>query len=112
MATGYRPVIAHVERYLNILQDIALLTDIKKMGALLQVNAASVVGDNGRPIKKDVKELLKRHLVDFVATDAHSDGRRAPYMQKCASVLYKKYGREYAEALLFGNAEKYLNIEG
>lgn len=112
MATGHRPVIAHVERYVSILRDILLLADIKKMGALLQVNAASVVGDNGRQARKDVRRLLKERLIDFVATDAHSDGSRAPYMQKCASILYKKYGREYAKALLGGNAEKYLNIKG
>lgn len=108
LGTGYRPVTAHVERYGKVLEDISLLKDLHKMGVLFQVNAASVVGDNGRQARKDVKSLLKDELVEFVATDAHSDGRRAPYMEKCAGLLYKKCGSRYTDALLFGNAEKYL----
>jgi len=105
-AAGYRPVVAHVERYGKVTEDISLLHDLKKMGILLQVNALSVTGENGRQAKKAVRNLLKAALADFVATDAHSDGRRAPYMAKCAEILYRKYGGSYADALLFGNAER------
>lgn len=108
LGLGYTPVIAHVERYAKLMEDISVLYDMKKNGILVQVNAMSVTGDNGRQTRKDVRELLKKGLVDFVSTDAHSDGRRAPYMEKCADVLYKKYGTEYAERLLFGNAEGFL----
>lgn len=108
LGLGCRPIVAHVERYANIMKDKSMLCDLRKMGALIQVNAASVIGDNGRVAKKDVKHLLKERLVDFVATDAHSDGRRAPFMKKCAAYLYKKYDAEYADDLLYGNAEKYL----
>lgn len=108
LAIGYRPVIAHVERYVKVMEDISVLWELKKMGVLIQINAASVVGDNGRQAKKDTRRLLKEHLVDFVATDAHSDGRRAPLLEKCADILYKKYDGNYADALLFGNAEEYL----
>ena len=90
------------------MEDIAILYDMRKNGILVQVNAMSVTGDNGRQAKKDVRNLLKKGLVDFVATDAHSDGRRAPYMQKCADILYKKYSAEYANRLLFKNAEEIL----
>lgn len=108
LALGYRPIIAHVERYARVMEDKAFVKNLKLMGVLVQINAASVTGDNGRQAKKDTKWLLKQQLVDFVGTDAHSDGHRAPRMEKCAAMLYKKYGRDYADALLFGNAEYYL----
>ena len=108
LGLGYRPVIAHVERYAKLMEDASVLFDMRKNGVLVQVNAMSVTGDNGRQAKKDVRNLLKKGLVDFVATDAHSDGRRAPYMEKCAEVLYRKCGTEYADRLLFGNAEAFL----
>ena len=108
LGLGYTPVIAHVERYAKLMDDTAVLNDIKKNGVLIQVNAMSVTGDNGRQSRKDVKGLLKKGLVDFIGTDAHSDGRRAPYMKKCADILYRKYGTAYADALLFGNAEAIL----
>lgn len=108
LETGYRPVIAHVERYGKVPEDTAMLHDLKKLGTLFQVNAMSVTGENGWQIRKTTRRLLKDGVADFVATDAHSDGRRAPYIAKCAEILYRKYGRSYADALLFGNAEKYL----
>ena len=108
LGLGYPPVLAHVERYAKLMEDISVLHDMKKNGILVQVNAMSVTGDNGRQAKKDVKGLLKKGLVDFVSTDAHSDGHRAPFMEKCADILYKKYSADYADRLLFGNAESFL----
>lgn len=108
LAAGFRPIVAHVERYAKVMSDKSMLRDLKKMGALIQVNAASVIGDNGRIAKRDVKRLLKEQLVDFVGTDAHSNGKRAPFMNKCASYLYKKYDTQYVDELLFANAQNYL----
>ncbi len=105
---SYRPVLAHVERYVRVAGDLDTVEELRRMGVLIQVNAASVVGDNGRTARRDTRALLKWGLADFVATDAHSDGRRAPWMEKCAGVIYKKCGVEYGDELLFGNAEKFL----
>jgi protein-tyrosine phosphatase len=105
LATAYIPVIAHVERYAKIMQDASILKELKKMGVLIQVNTSSVTGDNGFAIKRNVRKLLKEQLVDFVGTDAHSDGHRAPLMDKCARLLCQKYDTAYADALLFENAE-------
>lgn len=110
MGTGYYPIVAHVERYAKVMAKTAVLKDLKEVGILFQVNAASVVGDNGWSVKRDVKKLLKQRLVDFVGTDAHSDGRRAPRMEKCAAYLAKKYGGDYAWELLRTNAENYFEL--
>lgn len=107
-SSGYTPIIAHVERYEQLMKKTEHVKTLKDMGALIQVNAASVIGENGRQSKRDVKKLLKAELVDFVSTDAHSDGHRAPKMSKCAAYLSKKYGPEYADRLLYKNAKKYL----
>lgn len=40
----------------------------------------------------------------FIGTDAHNTTGRKPAMQKCASCLYKKYDKAYADALLYENA--------
>ncbi len=108
MGTIYRPVIAHVERYAQLMQDMDMVRALRKVGVLLQVNAASVIGEAGRRAKADTKKMLKEQLIDFVSTDAHSDGRRAPYIKKCAEYLYKRYPEDYVDALLFENARKLL----
>ena len=105
---GYYPVIAHVERYESLIGDMELLAGMRKMGAYLQVNASSVLGENGRKIREKVKKLLKYRLVDVIGTDAHSDRRRGPYLRECAEYLYKKYPSDYADSLLYGTAGKWL----
>ena len=107
-STGYSPIVAHVERYEQLMKKPEYVKTLKDMGALIQVNASSVIGENGFHTKRDVKKLLKAGYVDFVSTDAHSDRNRAPRMAKCATYLRKKYGADYAEKLLYKNAEKYL----
>ncbi len=105
--TNYTPVLAHIERYLKAMESMEFVAGLQKLGVLIQINAASVTGDNGWKAKQDTKKLLKEHLVDFIGTDAHNNGKRAPRIAKCADILYKKYGSEYADELLFGNAEYY-----
>lgn len=106
-STNYIPVLAHIERYIKAMEDMKFVDGLRKLGVLIQVNAASVTGDNGWKAKQDCKKMLKEHLVDFIGTDAHTNGRRAPRIAKCADILYRKYGSEYADELLFGNAEYY-----
>lgn len=105
---GYYPVIAHVERYERLMEDLETLSGIRKMGACLQVNAASVLGGNGRRTREKVKRMLRMGLVDVIGTDAHSDRRRGPYLKECAEYLYKKYPAEYADSLLYGRAKQWL----
>ena len=106
---GYWPVVAHVERYVNVIKDMEKAERLKEdAGCYFQVNASSVVGDQGFAAKNVVKKLLKAGLVDFVGTDAHSDGSRAPRLRKCAGYLEKKYGETMAGKLMRENAEAIL----
>ena len=42
----------------------------KEKGALIQVNASSFYGD--KKIKRLVTKLLRKNLIDYVASDVHS----------------------------------------
>ncbi|MBR4761221.1 MAG: hypothetical protein IK086_01115, partial [Clostridia bacterium] len=67
------PVIAHVERYCKLRGYRNLVKLIAEGGALCQINA----GFSGHPAeKRAVKKLLKRGLVDFIASDCHSPAKR------------------------------------
>lgn len=107
---GLIPIIAHVERYECLLEDVDRIEELREMGAVIQVNASSVLGEVGRTVKKYTKKLLKHGLVDVVATDAHSAGTRAPRISECADYIRKKFGQDYAEDLLIYNPERI--IEG
>lgn len=109
LGLGYTPILAHVERYPAMLgKDFETIRILRKLGVLIQVNASSIAGEVGKDIRKQMKKLLKEHLVDLVGTDAHSDRRRAPRVQECIRTLEKWCEPEYVEALLCGNALKLL----
>ena len=67
---GYKVIIAHIERYRWIKEKDVVY--FKNEGALIQVNAASLLGKEGFKIKRLTKKLIKHNLVDFIASDTHS----------------------------------------
>ena len=101
---GYTPILAHVERYQCMCKHPEYVAQLKKMGCGIQVNASTVTGGFGFMGKRFAHKLLKEGLVDYIGTDAHNTAGRKPEMKKCADVLYKKYDRKYADAVLFKNA--------
>ena len=93
---GYDPIVAHVERYMSLHKgSFEKIQELREMGILIQVNAASVTGGFGKPTKALVEKLLKKQLVDFIGTDAHSDKSRAPKMLECAQILQKNCDADY-----------------
>lgn len=107
LAAGYVPILAHVERY-QYLSDLSKVVELIELGALIQVNVASILGKQGRKTTKYVNTLLKNRLVHFVATDAHDMDRRRPRLLECVHYLEKKYGIEYADELCTLNPQKIL----
>lgn len=69
---GYIPIIAHVERYLNIQKNIEVLKEYKEKGVVIQSNISSIEGKYGNKAKNTIKKILKCNLVDILATDIHN----------------------------------------
>lgn len=109
---GYTPIVAHVERYMEILKNPSYVEDLIEMGCCIQVNAGSITGTGGFQIKSFCKKLFKNEWVDFVATDAHRGyGHRTPELCKCADYIEKKYGSAYAEKIFIQNPHQMLSGE-
>ena len=45
LKVGYQPIIAHIERYMCLTMDIGRVQMLKDLGALIQINAGSVLGN-------------------------------------------------------------------
>lgn len=105
---GFRPLIAHAERY-PALEKPAQAAALIDMGALIQMNASSVTGAEGRRQAAWCKKLLKADLVHVIASDAHDPSDRPPELASCASILERKFGKETAEKLLWTNPMHILN---
>ena len=70
---GYRPILAHPERYLYYHTRFAAYEELHSRGIVLQVNLLSLTGYYGSSIQKIAQRLIKKNLVDFIGTDAHHD---------------------------------------
>ena len=70
---GYRPILAHPERYVFYHENPKAIERFKDLGCLLQLNVLSVFGYYGSREKKVAKYLLDRGLIDFVGTDTHHE---------------------------------------
>jgi protein-tyrosine phosphatase len=103
---GYQPIIAHVERYLCVAKNEERIRQLKNMGALIQVNAGSILGKGGWKIKRYCHNLLAGDLVDFVASDAHNMDTRPVQMDSCIAKIEKKYGHDMVDKLFVKNPEK------
>ncbi len=68
---GYRPVLAHPERYLIWMNKRWQLQRLKDLGCLFQLNLLSLVGYYGPDIKKQARSFVKHGLIDFIGTDSH-----------------------------------------
>ncbi|MBR5093494.1 MAG: hypothetical protein IK095_00230 [Oscillospiraceae bacterium] len=98
--SGWCPLIAHVERYLPLHERWGFAYDLREAGALLQLNAGSVLGREGFRQKHLCKTLLNKGLADIIASDAHDPQVRVPELDTCARYLEKHFARGTAQKLL------------
>lgn len=78
---GYKPIIAHTERFLYFHEKRTIYKELKERGCLLQLNALSITGYYGKPVKEAAEFMLKEGLYDYLGTDMHHI-RHAEGMQK------------------------------
>lgn len=108
---GYIPIIAHIERYINLYNDRTLLEDILEEGALLQVNASSLLHKDDEECFKFANFLLKSGLVSFVASDVHSMQGRVSCLNEAYKIVKKNCGATYADMIFNTNQIKVLSNE-
>lgn len=68
---GYKPVLAHPERYNFYHNSLDNYYKLKKAGCLFQLNLLSLTEQYGKGVQKTAQKLLKENLYYFVGTDTH-----------------------------------------
>ena len=87
---GYKPILAHVERYPFYFNEWSKIEDLKNRGCLMQLNINSLSGIYGPQVKKMAEALIERDWIDLIGSDCHhlghlnaiSDMRTNPYLHK------------------------------
>ncbi|MDB5223049.1 MAG: hypothetical protein JWN83_1716 [Chitinophagaceae bacterium] len=91
ITAGYKPILAHPERYFYYHRDFEEYSRLKELGFLLQVNLLSVTGYYGAPVAKAAKFIFENGLADFVGTDMHHMRHLEALSSKETNIILNKY---------------------
>ena len=70
---GYKPILAHPERYPYYYKNFKIYNQLSDLGFLLQVNLLSLTGYYGKEAAKAAKYMLDNNLVSYLGTDLHHE---------------------------------------
>ena len=107
---GYIPVIANVERNTDLINNTKKLREFVDKGALIHVGAASILGVNGRDVRKKALKLCRNGVVHLVSS-ASPDSKSGPsllkpayeYLEKKLSPRKVDYFIRNAESVISGS---------
>lgn len=85
MTAGYKPIMAHPERYVFYQGRFEEFSHLKDMGFLLQVNLLSLTGYYGKGVAKAARYIFENDLADLVGTDMHHE-RHLSMLQEPANL--------------------------
>jgi len=68
---GYKPIIAHPERYGYAADNLDFFQELIQRGCILQLNINSILGGYGKSAFKLAKELVKLKLYKLLGSDIH-----------------------------------------
>lgn len=84
---GYKPVLAHAERYTFWHGNFNKFTELVDKGVLLQLNINSLTGYYSPDTKKIAEKIIDNNLFSFLGSDCHHDGH-IKLMKNCLTEEY------------------------
>jgi protein-tyrosine phosphatase len=108
---GLVGVIAHLEKYHQLLENSTRVEAVVREGFLMQMNADSVAGKFGPGVMNSCRRLIQRGLVHLIASDAHSADRRPPLLRQARENVVRWTSESTAELLFQTNPRALWNGE-
>lgn len=97
---GYRPILAHPELAAPLPAGERRLSDLVRRGALVQVNALSLIGRHGPVAERRALDLVERRLAHLVASDAHGPTRPPALSAASAALLAHGFAPRHVRRLV------------
>jgi protein-tyrosine phosphatase len=106
---GFRPIVAHPERYGDMLHKRDLPATWKDAGAYLQVNYGSLVGRYGSAAQTVALQVLEDGLADYLASDFHGQSGLSIYKKEAWALLSDRGAEESLLTLCRVNPSRMLD---
>lgn len=103
---GYRPVLAHIERYNCLQKDLERVRELINLGGYMQVNARSFLGKRFDKRTAWCTKLLKNRMIHFIASDCHNCDSRSPMMKTAVSRMLELTDEENVYNIVHNNIVK------
>src|SRR5207253_8871449 len=101
---GYRVVLAHPERIVEVQQDPNQLLPLIERGVLMQITAAALLGEQGERLRSAAETLLTHGMAHILASDTHGlPPRRPPLLAAARDRAASLVGQATAIALVTSN---------
>ncbi|MCS4435509.1 tyrosine-protein phosphatase [Aquiflexum gelatinilyticum] len=94
---GYKPILAHPERYQYLAQDKKLLHEMIDRDIYFQLNLLSLTGFYSRHVQAFAELLVKENRIKYVGTDTHNHR----YLDALESLTQSKYYDKIQEISIF-----------
>jgi protein-tyrosine phosphatase len=107
---GIRPIVAHIDKFDNLLDNTDAIFKLVESGNIIQINASSLVL-RGNAFSSKLLKLIEHNLVHVIATDTHSVKYRPPLLKSAFDIVESKLGTEYAERLKRNSASIIRNAD-
>ena len=108
---GYRPIVAHPERYHGMGAALHVAEQWREVGAYLQVNYGSIAGRFGSEAQTTAYRLLRRGWADYLASDFHGHAQLKIYKSEAWQALEEVGGDEALSCLCRTNPSRILSDE-
>lgn len=106
--SGYRPILAHFERY-ACLQKEEYLKELKMHGILLQMNFDTLLLKRGFLRRNPWQTIFLRGYADYLGTDCHGMDFRPLHVREACEWLEASLDEQSREEILQTNIRKILN---
>jgi protein-tyrosine phosphatase len=105
---GLIPIVTHPERCVYFAKDFTGLKVLRQQGCMFQITAMSLLKDVGKEARKNTLAMIEKGFADFIASDAHNTGYRAPVLSKAYDEVQRLFGKEVTRHIFFENPQKIL----
>jgi protein-tyrosine phosphatase len=102
---GYKPVLAHPERYAFYhTKDLSKYEELKNRGCLFQLNTLSLTPHYGSNMQKIAYKLLENGMIDFIGSDTH----RLQHLEKIETITIQKKTKDSINNIISKTKERFL----
>ena len=91
---GLVPIIAHLDRYINLFNVRGIVSRLEEINVVVQVNGNFFIEKASRKL---ALKLLQNNVINILGSDCHNVDNRKPNLRQAEEVILQKLGQEYID---------------